>query len=257
MPALVSFTLDNLGDAADLQRNIIKAPRPHGANPALEQGYPALLELFARFDIAATCFVEGWSAGQYPDYLRHIESLGHQIGMHGWQHEKWASLTESEVTELTLRATDSIYKATGKAPRAFRAPGGLNTPFSQQLLERLGYLIDASFSENKHIQLLGKTMIGIPYQWSGVDATHWLWNIRSPDDVNYVWEDALLAADETDGHFVFIWHPHIMGLNPAWLAAGERIIRFIQQDRRYQIVSLQAIRNIALNTDLPHVPLEP
>src|SRR5688572_746930 len=127
MPALVSFTIDNLGDAADLHRNIIQAPRPAGANPALEQGYPALLELFARHNITATCFVEGWSAMQYPDYLRHIESLGHQIGMHGWQHEKWTTLTEKEVTELTLRATESITQATGAEPLAFRAPGGPNT----------------------------------------------------------------------------------------------------------------------------------
>src|SRR5687768_2486499 len=105
MPALISFTIDNLGDAADLHRNIIQTPRPSGSNPALEQGYPALLDIFACCNIAATCFVEGWSARQYPDYLRHIDGLGHQIGMHGWQHEKWATLTEAEVTELSIRAT--------------------------------------------------------------------------------------------------------------------------------------------------------
>jgi len=254
MPALVSFTLDNLGDAADLQRNIIKAPRPSGANPALEQGYPALLDLFARYDVSATCFVEGWSARQYPDYLRRIESLGHEIGMHGWQHEKWASLTETEVTELTLRATESITEATRKAPFAFRAPGGLNTPFTQQLLERLGYLIDASFADSKQVNFLGKTLISIPYQWSGVDATHWLWNKRTPDDVNDLWKEALLEAAENNEHFVFIWHPHVMGLNPAWLAAGERIIRFIQEDKQLQIVSLRTIHESALKTNLANAP---
>jgi peptidoglycan/xylan/chitin deacetylase (PgdA/CDA1 family) len=248
MPALVSFTLDNLGDAADLQRNIIKTPRPAGANPALEQGYPALLDLFARHNISATCFVEGWSARQYPDYVRHIESLNHQIGMHGWQHEKWASLTEIEITELTMRATESIIEATGTAPLAFRAPGGLNTAFTQQLLQRLGYLIDASFSDSGQIKLAGKTLMSIPYQWSGVDATHWLWNKRTPEDVSKIWENALLKAAENNGHFVFIWHPHIMGLNPAWLAVGERIIRFIERNKQLQIVALHSIRKRAMTT---------
>ncbi len=249
MPLLVSFTIDNLGDAADLQRNIIQAPRPLGANPALERGYPALLDLFARFNIQATCFVEGWSARQYPDYLRHIESLGHQIGMHGWQHENWATLTEAEVTDLTIRATESITQTTGTTPVAFRAPGGFNTSFTQQLLQRLGYQIDASFAESNKLKLLGGALISIPYQWSGVDATHWLWNKCTPEEVAALWQDALRQAAEVSGHFVFIWHPHIMGLNPAWLAAGEHIIRFIQQNNQFQIVSLKQIHNSALNTD--------
>lgn len=248
MPALVSFTLDNLGDAADLQRNVIKAPRPAGANPALEEGYPALLDLFARHEISATCFVEGWSAAQYPDYLRHIQGLGHEIGMHGWQHEKWASLTEAEASELALRATESITRATGRAPLAFRAPGGLNTTFTQQLLQRLGYRIDASYTGSRQVKVLGETLVSIPYQWSGVDATHWLWNKRTPEEVDALWQHVLLEAAENDGHFVFIWHPHVMGLNSVWLAVGERIIRFIQQNKQLQIVSLHSIYNGALKT---------
>ncbi|MES2624869.1 MAG: polysaccharide deacetylase family protein [Pseudomonadota bacterium] len=246
MPALVSFTIDNLGDAADLHRNIIQTPRSAGSNPALEQGYPALMDLFTRMNISATCFVEGWSARQYPDYVRHIEALGHQIGMHGWQHEKWATLTENLVTELTLRATDSITAATGKTPLAFRAPGGPNTAFTQQLLQRLGYQIDASFSESTGLKFIGGSLVSIPYQWSGVDATHWLWNKRSSDDVDALWKEALLEAAENNRHFVFIWHPHVMGMNPAWLATGARIIRFIQQNSQFQIVPLQAIHDRAL-----------
>ena len=246
MPALVSFTLDNLGDAADLQRNIIKSPRVAGANPALEQGYPALLDLFARFDIQATCFVEGWSARQYPDYLRHMERLGHSIGMHGWQHEKWAALSEAEVTELTVRATESIFEATGTAPRAFRAPGGCNTAFTQHLLQKLGYEIDASFSESNKLKFVGNTLLCIPYQWSGVDATHWLWNKRAPSEVDTLWQQALLTAADNDEHFVFIWHSHVMGLDSAWLETGERIIRFIQQNSQLQIVTLQSMHAKAL-----------
>jgi peptidoglycan/xylan/chitin deacetylase (PgdA/CDA1 family) len=254
MPALVSFTIDNLGDAADLQRNIIQSPRPSGANPALEQGYPALLDLFARSNIPATCFVEGWSARQYPDYLRHIDSLGHQIGMHGWQHEKWATLGEAAITELSKRATASITEAIGKAPLAFRAPGGLSTAFTQQLLQQLGYQIDASFSESIEPKLLGGSLVSIPYQWSGVDATHWLWNKRTPAEVEIFWQEALLEVAENNRPFVFIWHPHVMGVNPAWLETGERIVQFIQQNNQFQIVSLQTIHDKVLQTAAAHIP---
>ena len=248
MTALVSFTIDNLGDAADLQRNNIQAPRLAGTNPALEQGYPALMDLFARTGITATCFVEGWSARQYPDYLRHIASLGHQIGMHGWQHEKWSTLSEATVTELTIRATESITLATGTAPHAFRAPGGPNTAFTQRLLQTLGYQIDASLSDSNDVKLLGESLVSVPYQWSGVDATHWLWNKRASAEVEVLWQKALLAAAERDEHFVFIWHPHVMGLHPEWQATGERIIRFVQQNNQFQIASLDTIRTTAFRT---------
>jgi len=136
---------------------------------------------------------------------------------------------------------------------AFRAPGGLNTSFTQQLLPGLGYQIDASFSESNKLKLLGSSLLSIPYQWSGVDATHWLWNKRSPSEVEALWQEDLLEAAENNGHFVFIWHPHIMGLNPSWVATGERIIRFIQQNNQFQIASLQAIHARALTTDLVNI----
>ena len=101
---------------------------------------------------------------------------------------------------------------------------------------------------------LGKTLLSIPYQWSGVDATHWLWNKHTPHEVNELWEQALLEAVENSEQFVFIWHSHVMGLNPEWLATGERIIRFIQQNKQLQIVSLSTIREYAVKSSIATVP---
>ena len=82
----VSFTLDNLGDAADLYRGNIAEPRPQGSNYALETGVPALLALYQRYRLPFTYFVEGWSANHYPDLVRRMHADGAEIGMHGWQH---------------------------------------------------------------------------------------------------------------------------------------------------------------------------
>jgi peptidoglycan-N-acetylglucosamine deacetylase len=242
MPALVSFTMDNLGDAADLYRGVIKAPRPSGSNPPLEQGYPALLDLFAQFEIPLTCFIEGWSARQYPKYVERVVQLGHDVGMHGWTHERWAELPDSAVLDLATRATESIVAATGKAPRSFRAPGGKSTPYTTEILGKLGYAIDASYTDSHLASRLSSTLTSIPYQWSGVDATHWLWNSRSGADTERRWRAALDEAAASDTPYVFIWHPHVMGIDPARLETGARILRFVREDPRFEIVGLDAIR---------------
>jgi peptidoglycan/xylan/chitin deacetylase (PgdA/CDA1 family) len=242
MPLLVSFTMDNLGDAADLYRGVIKAPRPAGSNPPLEQGYPALLNLFKRYEIPLTCFIEGWSARQYPDYIRRVLDQGHDIGMHGWTHERWAELSDADVLELATRATGSIKQATGKAPRTFRAPGGKSTPYTTQVLSKLGYTIDASYTDSHLASQLSPTLTSLPYQWSGVDATHWLWNSRSGADTERRWRNALDEAAATNTPYVFIWHPHVMGIDPARLATGERTLQFVRNDARFHIVPLETIR---------------
>ena len=242
MPSLVSFTMDNLGDAADLYRGVITAPRPAGSNPPLEQGYPALLELFARYEIPLTCFIEGWSARQYPEYIERVLDLGHDVGMHGWTHERWAELPDAQVLELATRATDTIRQATGTAPRAFRAPGGKSTSYTNTVLAELGYTIDASYTDSHQPRQLGPTLTSLPYQWSGVDATHWLWNSRSGAETERRWRAALDEAAATHTPFVFIWHPHVMGIDAMRLDAGARTLQFVREDPRFEIVSLQTLR---------------
>lgn len=245
MTTLISFTIDNLGDAADLHRGVISAPRTPGTNPPLEQGYPALLELFGKHAIPLTCFVEGWSAREYPERLQHLVSLGHAVGMHGWQHEHWAELPDADADALATRATDYIRSATGVQPQAFRAPGGKSTAHTRQVLAQLGYTIDASHTASGNIVREPGGLTSIPYHWSGVDATHWLWNKHSADEVVAAWEAALQDADRHGGHYVFIWHPHVMGIDAARLATGERIIRSIHADPRFRIVALRELCALA------------
>lgn len=242
MAALVSFTLDNLGDAADLYRGVISAPRAAGSNPPLEQGYPALLDLFARYEIPLTCFIEGWSARQYPDYVERVLKLGHEVGMHGWTHERWAELPDADVLELATRATESIRAVTGSVPRAFRAPGGKSTAYTTAVLTQLGYTIDASYTDSHLPTRLSDTLTSIPYQWSGVDATHWLWNSRSGEETERRWHMALDEAAIGQTPYVFIWHPHVMGIDTERLETGARLLQYVRNDPRFEIVSLQTLR---------------
>ncbi|HTQ99169.1 MAG TPA: polysaccharide deacetylase family protein, partial [Candidatus Acidoferrum sp.] len=231
----------NLGDAADLFRGNIAEPRPAGTNYALETGVPALLELYQRYRLPFTYFVEGWSAEHYPDLVRQMHADGAEIGMHGWQHEIWHLLDDHEVDELLPRAHTSLTRTLGKAPTVFRAPGGKTTAHTQKLLAALGYRIDASLQDYARPSRALGQLINVPYQWPGVDATHWLWHKRSPEDALQQWLQAIDHAVGNQEPLVFIFHSHVMGMKPERLQIGERLIQHVLDDKRLQIMSLADI----------------
>ena len=73
----------NLGDTSGLVRGVISELWKPGERPALEQGFPALLDLYRRFEISITHFIEGWSAEAYSDCIEKILADDHQLGMQG------------------------------------------------------------------------------------------------------------------------------------------------------------------------------
>ncbi|RDJ92920.1 hypothetical protein B4Q13_25495, partial [Lacticaseibacillus rhamnosus] len=82
----------------------------------MEQGNPALLNLFARYEIPLTCFIEGWSAGQYPDYVERVLDSGHEVGMHGWTHERWAELPDADHVQGISRVRELLKTKTAAHP---------------------------------------------------------------------------------------------------------------------------------------------
>ena len=236
--------MDNLGDAADLGRGVISQPREPGERPALEQGFPALLDLYRRYNVCITHFIEGWSAEAYPDRIERILDAGHSLGMHGWQHELWSSLDYDQALEIAGRATESIEKA-GSRPLAFRAPGGKRTRFTSEIITDLGYTIDSSLcpsgQDGGEICQLTKTLWSVPWEWKGVDASHWLWQKKDNATVEQDWLAALDAAASDDKYFLFIWHPHVMGIDAERLKVGERILDHVTTHNDFEIVTLEQL----------------
>jgi peptidoglycan-N-acetylglucosamine deacetylase len=251
MTAKVCFTMDNLGDAADLGRGVINQPRQPGERPALDIGFPALLDLYRRFNINITYFVEGWSAEAYPDHIKQILDDGHSLGMHGWQHELWTSLDYDSALDIAKRATEAIAK-TGVRPTTFRAPGGKRTRFTSEIISSLGYTIDSSLcpsgQDGGEVCQLTKNLWSIPWEWVGVDASHWLWQKKDNDQVEMDWLKALDKAVDNNTYMLFIWHPHVMGIKPERIATGEKILEYISGNDKFEIVSLEKLVELSQNS---------
>lgn len=242
MTAKICFTMDNLSDAADLGRGVIDKPRPPGQRPALEQGFPAMLNLYDRYGVKVTHFLEGWNGEAHPDIVEDLVNMGHSVGMHGWQHEPWSELSLEQEVELMGRSTDALHQASGVRPTAFRAPGGKRTANTTRLLSGFGYGIDSSLNEQGEdggeIKALTETLWHVPHLEATIDARQWLQKSIPAKEVESSWLKLLEQTRERNGFLLFIWHPHVMGVNAEYLKVGESILQKVSQEKEFEINTL-------------------
>jgi peptidoglycan/xylan/chitin deacetylase (PgdA/CDA1 family) len=234
--AYACFTFDNMGEAADVGTGTRVDPLPAGTDPSLATGFPRLYDLLARHDVRATFFVEGWNGEHHPDAVAEIVRRGHELGMHGWIHEPWATLDEHTEREAAARATDALERASGVRPRGFRAPGGERAAATERVLRDLGYAYDASRGDGMRLACLPSGLAQVPFAWSCVDGFHYL----RPDPpaagtVRDLWLARLAKVAEEGGLFLTICHAFITGVDAERLAALDAVVAAAVADARVTI----------------------
>lgn len=86
---------------------------------------PRVLALLAEAGARATFFVVGRKALQHPQLLRDIAAAGHEIGLHGFEHDRLFSLRSSAHVVGDIRRTQAAIRAAGLAASPlFRPPIG-------------------------------------------------------------------------------------------------------------------------------------
>jgi len=143
---LLSINLEDYFQVAPLRQVI---PKHHWSRFSLrvEQNTLAALDLLDRFNAKATFFALGWLAERRPDMIAEIVRRGHEVASKGYQHAKFAQLSQAEFETDFLRARDVIETASGQAVLGYRiAEGSLPTndlaPF--EFLARQGIRYDSS-----------------------------------------------------------------------------------------------------------------
>lgn len=109
--------------------------------------------------LKATFFWLGWAAERYPHLIRNISDLGHDIGLHSYNHVKLNDLNRKAFREETCKAINLIEDITGTKINAYRAPGmsiNVNTLWAFEILAELGINEDSSFVSG---QKTGKALI--------------------------------------------------------------------------------------------------
>lgn len=134
MPPVLSHALPALAPVVPAVAERLRLPRtvPHRAAVALSfddgphpEGTPAILEILAHANIAATFFLVGEQVERRPELAAEIAAAGHAVGLHGYRHHCQLRLTARAIVEDYRRGAAAVQAATGRTPELHRPPYGI------------------------------------------------------------------------------------------------------------------------------------
>jgi polysaccharide deacetylase family protein (PEP-CTERM system associated) len=88
----------------------------------VERNVERVLALLEEAGAHATFFTLGWVAQRYPALLRRIAGCGHEIGSHGYAHERVSALAPAAFLADLQRAKAVLEDVTGGEVQGYRAP---------------------------------------------------------------------------------------------------------------------------------------
>ncbi len=187
------------------------------------QGVPRILELLARNDVPATFFVPAVTALLYPDEQRRVVAEGHEIGIHGWIHERNSVLPIEAERDLMLRSADTLESISGVRPVGMRTPSWDFSPNTLALVREMGLIYDSSLMADVDCYELLENgeptgVIELPVEWIRDDAVYFNMNRFSglrphtpPEAVFDIFRREFEAAYREGGLFQLTMHPHMIG----------------------------------------------
>ena len=81
---------------------------------------------------------------RYSSEMRAIANYGHEVGLHGYDHTRWAQslryVPDEEVQKLFIKGFEEYTKVFGKRPKAFASPEFVWTPATLEMLDQHQFL---------------------------------------------------------------------------------------------------------------------
>ena len=201
------------------------------------QGVPRILSILG--DVRATFFVPAVTALLYPDEQRRVVAAGHEIGIHGWIHERNSELPEKAERDLQMRSADTLEKVSGQRPVGIRTPSWDFSPHTLAITREMGLQYDSSLMADVdcyELEMDGKAsgVVELPVEWIRDDAVYFNMNrfaalrpYTPPASVFDIFKREFDAAYREGGVFQLTMHPHVIGYRSrVWIL--EELIRYIQ-----------------------------
>ena len=226
---------------------------------AARSAIPRILNLLDKYDIPASFFVPAVSALLHQDEMKAIVSKGcHEVGMHGWIHERNAFLDEETERELMRKSYETLKDIVGKPPVGIRTPSWDFSQATVKLIKEMGLLYDSSLmADDRPYEILieGKPtgVVELPVEWLLDDYPYFGFSRFSairphikPMDVFDVWAAEFEQAYQEGTLFVLTMHPkyighrsrmamleklilHMMRFDGIWFATHEDIAKFVSK----------------------------
>jgi peptidoglycan/xylan/chitin deacetylase (PgdA/CDA1 family) len=226
---------------------------------AARTAIPRILALLDKYKIPATFFVPAITAKLHPEDIKAILAKGrHEIGMHGWIHERNSLLSEKEERDLMQKSYAVLKEAAGRAPAGIRTPSWDFSPATLKIIRELGLLYDSSLmADDRPYEILeeGKAagVVELPVEWLLDDYPYFGFDRFSsvrphitPAEVMEIWAAEFDKAYEEGTLLVLTMHPkyighrsrmmmleklveHIRARKDVWFATHEAIARYVKK----------------------------
>lgn len=220
-------------------------------------GVPRILATLERHAVPATFFVPAVSALLYPDEQRTITAAGHELGIHGWIHERNSLLQAADERLLMRRAMETLTAVSGREPVGMRTPSWDYSPSTLAIIRELGLLYDSSLmADDDPYELLQDGaptgVVEIPVEWIRDDGPYFTMErfagVRphtAPADVLDIWQAEFLTAYEEGGLFQLTMHPHIIG-HRSRIRILEALLTFIREHPKVWFATHEAVARCVL-----------
>jgi peptidoglycan/xylan/chitin deacetylase (PgdA/CDA1 family) len=214
-----------------------------------------ILATLDEYQIPASFFGPAVSFSLAPEMIPAIQASGrHEIGIHGWIHERNAELPRDVEADLLRRALERMTELMGERPVGYRAPSWNFSDSTLELLLEMGFLYDSSLMADDRPYELNANgeptgLVEMPVDWILDDAP--LMNplgdrYANPRDVLQVLKDEFDIAYEEGTTFVLTMHPkytghrsrivvlrelieHIKTRPDVWFGTHEAAVRWVRQ----------------------------
>jgi peptidoglycan/xylan/chitin deacetylase (PgdA/CDA1 family) len=203
------------------------------------QGVPRILNILKHHEVPASFYVPAVTALLYPEEQQRVIAEGHEIGIHGWIHERNSVLPYAAEKDLMQRSSDVLEKITGVRPVGMRTPSWDFSPNTLALTRDMGLLYDSSLMADVdcyELLLDGEDtgVIELPVEWIRDDAVYFGMNrfaglrpYTPPADVFDIFKREFDAAYKEGGLFQLTMHPHIIGYRSRiWIL--EELVRYMR-----------------------------
>jgi peptidoglycan-N-acetylglucosamine deacetylase len=201
-------------------------------------GSRRIVDLLEHRRLPATFFIPAVSAMLHPEEARGYAEAGHEIGIHGWIHERNTLLSPAEERELALRSADTLEQISGQRPVGVRTPSWDFSDATLAIIREMGLMYDSSLmadDEPYEVMAGGEPtgLVEIPVEWIRDDAVYFpmdrytaLRPDAAPRSVLTIWRDEFDRAYAEGGLFQLTMHPHIIG-HRSRMAILEELVDYI------------------------------
>ena len=211
----VFLSFDYDASSAEMWRTPLDVVAQSKGRFAPRVAIPRILDMLDDLELKSTFFTPGWTIDNHKDSVREIIRRGHEIGGHGYSHERMTEISfeaEASVFDRMMSSMESV----GVKPEGYRAPYWLISDRSMAHLGRLGFKYSSNFMDDDMPYMLkyrGEEtgLVELPVEWMTDDWPLFEIERRNPEEVYRLWKPEFDGLYELGRYFGLTCHPECIG----------------------------------------------